>query len=93
VRGISVSAGLWQHVCGVASSLSNISIYQNGIVERSGSSGLSSFTLTPISNQLVIGNEGQLQSGRYFPGLIDDVRIYNRALSAAEIQAIYNAEK
>jgi len=26
-------------------------------------------------------------------GLIDDVRIYNRALSASEIQAIYNAEK
>jgi hypothetical protein len=29
----------------------------------------------------------------YFPGLIDDVRIYNRALSAAEIQALYNAQK
>jgi prepilin-type N-terminal cleavage/methylation domain-containing protein len=28
-----------------------------------------------------------------FPGVIDDVRIYNRALSAAEVQAIYNAEK
>jgi hypothetical protein len=31
--------------------------------------------------------------GGYFPGLIDDVRIYNRALSASEIQALYNAEK
>ena len=29
----------------------------------------------------------------YFPGIIDDVRIYNRALSAAEILAIYNATK
>jgi hypothetical protein len=29
----------------------------------------------------------------FFPGLIDDVRIYNRALSAAEIQAIYNTGK
>jgi hypothetical protein len=29
----------------------------------------------------------------YFQGLIDDVRIYNRALSAAEIQAMYNAGK
>jgi len=28
-----------------------------------------------------------------FNGLIDEVRIYNRALSAAEIQAIYNATK
>ncbi|MEW5805288.1 MAG: LamG-like jellyroll fold domain-containing protein [Patescibacteria group bacterium] len=29
----------------------------------------------------------------YFNGSIDDVRIYNRALSEAEIQAIYNATK
>jgi hypothetical protein len=28
-----------------------------------------------------------------FPGLIADARIYNRALSAAEIAAIYNAEE
>jgi len=26
-----------------------------------------------------------------FTGLIDDVRIYNQALSAAEIQAMYNS--
>ncbi|MEK7212426.1 MAG: hypothetical protein AAB686_02000, partial [Patescibacteria group bacterium] len=28
-----------------------------------------------------------------FNGLIDDIRIYSRALSAAEIKAIYNATK
>jgi hypothetical protein len=32
-------------------------------------------------------------SGINFNGLLDDVRIYNRALSAAEIQALYNAQK
>ena len=26
----------------------------------------------------------------FFEGLIDDIRIYDRALSAAEIQALYN---
>jgi prepilin-type N-terminal cleavage/methylation domain-containing protein len=31
--------------------------------------------------------------GAYWKGLGDDYRIYNRALSAAEIQAIYNAQK
>jgi hypothetical protein len=30
---------------------------------------------------------------RFFNGMIDDVRIYNRALSAAEIQAIYAGQK
>jgi hypothetical protein len=29
----------------------------------------------------------------FYQGFIDDIRIYNRALSAAEIQAIYNATK
>ena len=28
--------------------------------------------------------------GGYYSGLIDDVRIYDRALSAAEVQALYN---
>jgi hypothetical protein len=28
-----------------------------------------------------------------FPGLIDDGRLYNRALSAVEINAMYNAGK
>ncbi len=26
----------------------------------------------------------------YFPGTIDDVRIYNRALSASEVKQLYN---
>ncbi len=30
-------------------------------------------------------------SGQYFPGKIDDVRIYNRALSLTEIRQLYNA--
>jgi len=32
-------------------------------------------------------------TNQMFFGLIDDVRIYNRALSAAEISAIYNASQ
>lgn len=32
-------------------------------------------------------------SARLFNGLIDDVRIYNRALTASEIRSIYNATK
>ena len=33
------------------------------------------------------------QEGRHFSGKIDDIRIYNRALSQSEIQGIYAAEK
>jgi Concanavalin A-like lectin/glucanases superfamily len=35
-------------------------------------------------------NIGQRTGGYYFNGIIDDVRIYNRALTQAEIQADMN---
>jgi len=43
------------------------------------------------SNNVWIGRRGDL--AEYYGGRIDDVRIYSRALSAAEIQAIYGAMK
>ncbi|MFA5099169.1 MAG: LamG domain-containing protein, partial [Candidatus Paceibacterota bacterium] len=42
------------------------------------------------SQPLRIGSSGS-SVANLFNGLIDDVRIYNRALSATEIQALYNA--
>jgi Concanavalin A-like lectin/glucanases superfamily len=40
------------------------------------------------TNALQIG--GDSIYGQYFPGTIDDIRIYNRALSATEIQSDMN---
>ena len=37
-----------------------------------------------------MGRHGSNSSPHMFKGLIDDVRIYDRALSAAEVQALYN---
>ncbi|HUV41409.1 MAG TPA: LamG domain-containing protein [Sedimentisphaerales bacterium] len=41
------------------------------------------------SNNLNIGRDPS-NTGRYFEGVIDDVRIYNQALSSTEIEQIYN---
>ena len=43
---------------------------------------------------LLLGYDGT-RSGGYakFHGTLDDVRIYNRALSAAEVKALYEFEK
>ena len=46
-------------------------------------------TLSPTTGTLQIGAS---QFGEYFKGLIDEVRIYNRALSATEIQTIYQQD-
>ena len=34
---------------------------------------------------------GLVEAGRFLDGLMDEIEIYNRALSAAEIEAIFNA--
>jgi hypothetical protein len=68
---------------------SKTSIYLNGslMTPPYASSLPQSIGSVPIS----IGSD--FQFNRYVAASIDDVRIYNRALSATEIQAIYNAEK
>jgi len=66
---------------------SALKIYVNGVEENSRST-----TATPAttSEKLIIGardNEGTLEC--YMNGIIDEVRIYNRALSEEEIRALY----
>jgi len=34
---------------------------------------------------------GDLVAGDYFTGRLDEIRIYNRVLTASEVLAIYNA--
>jgi prepilin-type N-terminal cleavage/methylation domain-containing protein len=47
--------------------------------------------LSVILNSCKIGT--RVSPYEYFKGLIDEVRIYNRALSADEIKALYDATK
>jgi len=50
-----------------------------------------STNISDVADNVLIGS--QTTSTAFFPGIIDDVRIYNRALSAAEIATIYNATR
>jgi subtilisin family serine protease len=74
----------WHHVCGVRDS-SGIRIYVDGVEENSKAMP-SSANISNSTNLLV----GKGYSGGWnFNGLIDDVRIYDRALSAGEIWQLY----
>ncbi len=81
--------GVWYHVAAVKSSTA-FSIYVNGNLEDTKSLG--SFVDTN-SASLRIGQTGPNVHGytAFLNGLVDEVEIYNRALSTAEIQAIFNA--
>ena len=87
----------WYFLTAVASA-SNVQLYANGRLVASGSrtnllSYQSGDTDTMIGSSLSYAPT--LINGSWQPclALIDDIRIYNRALSAAEIQAMYNAGK
>ena len=61
--------------------------YTNGVLCRDGDRARSG---PPTPRRLIIGNSSTCPG--IFAGLIDEVSLYNRALSPAEIQAIYYAQ-
>ena len=86
-----VSAGVWYHVAltyTLDASGNTARVYFNG---GSSSNTASGFNLSGASNVTV----GSFRDGssNWFNGKVDDVRVYNRALSADEIKAIYDATK
>jgi hypothetical protein len=74
--------GNWHHVAGVTTS-SGMKIYFDG-VER-GSNNIGDPILYDRGDDLFVGRHGNGQEFWDFDGNIDEVRVYTRALSAAEI--------
>jgi len=82
----SISLNVWQHVVGVRQSDGTVTLYING--SQSGGTGQSAGSAS-AGNSTNIGKRAI--SAYWFDGTLDDVRIYNRALSQAEITALYQA--
>jgi prepilin-type N-terminal cleavage/methylation domain-containing protein len=85
--GGTLTPNAWQQVVGVYNG-SVGSLYVNGSLAIGNCTGFSSPT---SSLPLYIGSKHG-GGANFWEGSIDDLRIYNRALSATEIQEIYNAE-
>lgn len=82
----SWQANTWYHIVGTISADGSAKVlYVNG-VEENLTTGLSARGGT-LSTEATIGVLDNLTE--YFNGAIDDVRVYNRALSPAEIQQLY----
>jgi len=83
-----VNDGTWHHIAAIVDDENNeIKIYIDGGFDDSGNIHFD--IIYKNSNYQFIGT----QAGTYrsFDGLIDDVRIYNRALSSSEINELYSA--
>ena len=85
----NLSLNNWCKVVVVQKETNEMYFYSNnkllGVVSNEGVSSSSN-----TSHNLFIGFGNDNSYPYYLPGLIDDVRIYDRALSAAEVQALYN---
>ena len=80
----------WRHYI-FQKSGSKISIHINGKKAASREVTLLSSHRGSETN-IIVGTNVSL-GGQYYRGSMDDYRIYNRALSAAEVKALYNLEK
>jgi len=84
-----VSAGNWQHVALTYDKIAGVAeLYYNGTVVAAQTMG--SFTPQTGSN-LLLGRRPSNDLPAYYYGLLDEVSVYSRALSATEIAALYNA--
>ena len=81
----SYTVGEWQHVSFVYDG-SSIRSYVNGVLKDTVSKTLS----TVDSGSGSIGSGNYTASYKYFDGSIEDVRVYNRALSGEEIVQLYD---
>ncbi len=84
------SSGVWHHVVATRDNADTVKLYVDGesvgtIVRqalKAQSTSGSSFTLGSWADQ----------HSEFFPGLIDEVSVYNRALDASEVKTIFNAD-
>jgi alpha-tubulin suppressor-like RCC1 family protein len=92
--GVTLTYGVWVHVAAIFDgSAGTLSLYTNGVLAAQKAT-----TIVPIGNLIPedspgvgIGNVNDGFNNFPFLGDIDEIALYNRALSAGEVAAIYAA--
>jgi len=83
----TITTGSWQYIVGTWDGSNAPKLYKNGAEVSYASQAAGTGALNSDAGQnMTIGSRG---AGNFFNGTIDEVRIYNRVLSANEIQQLY----
>ena len=88
--GQSITEGQWKNIVYTYTS-DTLRIYVDGVLSRKEYRSWSWNNDLPNSGSLFLGARGP--NNDVFLGSLDDIRIYNRALSATEISTLYSIEK
>ena len=93
-----VSAGVWTHVTLVYNSSSNVEFYVNGTRVSSAASAASmpshvfEDALGAMREETKLDTGDRFGHGLYYNGILDEVKVYNKSLTASEVQNIYNQD-
>jgi hypothetical protein len=87
----------WSHIVQTWSSTNGLRLYINNILVASSVTLATTYTASGVSNYLTLGNslnggtcgQGQIGSLTPYQGAIDDVRVYSRELSTADICTLF----
>jgi hypothetical protein len=90
---VTLTAGVWSHVAVVLKTstvdmANDVSIYMNGVLSQ-GSLTNDPETYLVSGVSVKIGVQADLLANTYFNGAIDDIRVYDRGLTAQEIWEMY----
>ncbi len=91
ISATTLSNNIWYYLTAVFNSATDRQIYVNGVSENTNTT-----SIAPNPAFFQRGRIGQRSANgtdQNFSGQLDDIRIYNRALSAAEIRALFNAKR
>jgi hypothetical protein len=88
---VNVQDNQWHHVAGSMRQSGSDYVYSIYVDGKLDNTATNSLGLTPAEHGWAIGARYDGTWG--YRGLVEDVRIYNRALSASEIQAIYTGQQ
>ncbi len=106
-QNIGFTPNKWVHVVySYNKTTSTMALYANGILVKTSqryadpnSTPLGALTFGSDMTKINIGAWNQQIAGsgtqdwmKYFPGMVDELRIYNKALSDTEVKALYDAE-
>ena len=89
----TITLNKWQHAAVTwdgSITATNVHMYVDGVETTYATQTNGDSFVSDASNSLRIGADGNVNANYAFNGLIDEVRVYNRVLSAAEIKRLYN---
>ena len=82
----SCPRNIWSHICVVITTNSSMALYVNGVLKETLTNAIS----FNGSNKLFIGADYDSSgAGNPFIGRVDQVRVFNKALSASEVTTLY----